>query len=71
MIQSEIACRRKLIEVGIEFQRRLGFCSSLLKLLVLHLEFDLVNLQFLNESLRVVSRSFSSSYLALALMLLV
>jgi len=67
-IQAKIARRRKIVEVGVTFQRLLPLCPRLLELLVLYLQLELVNLQFLNKPMRVMRRSLSFGLRVLSLL---
>ena len=52
-IQGEIADRGEIVEVGVFLQQRLHLVLGVLEFLVLHLQFDLVDLQFVEQPLRV------------------
>jgi len=48
-INGEIAHRCEIVEAGVFLQRRLKLIPGFLQLSVLHLEFDLVDLQFVEQ----------------------
>jgi hypothetical protein len=68
-IQGKVARGRKFIEISVELKRSLGLCAGLLQLLILHLQLNLVNLQFLNEPLGIVRRPLGSAWRSMALLL--
>ena len=47
--EAKIAARCKIVEVGVIFQRHLQFIPGLLQLGVLHFQFNLMDLQFVEE----------------------
>ncbi len=55
-IQGEIADRGEIVEVGVFLQQRLHPVPGFLELGVLHLQFDLVDLQFVEQPLGVGCR---------------
>jgi hypothetical protein len=68
-IQGKVARGREFIEISVELKRSLGLCPGLLQLLILHLQLNLVNLQFLNEPLGIVRRPLRSSWRSMTLLL--
>ena len=51
-VDSNVADRGEIVEVGILFQSRFQIVPGSAQLFILHLQFDLVDLQFVKESLR-------------------
>ena len=52
-VHGEIAHRREIVEVGVFLQQDLHPVSGLLEFRVLHLQFNLVDLQFVEQPSRV------------------
>ena len=51
--ESKITCRREIVEVSVILQRRLQFIPGLPQFGVLQFQFNLVNLQFVKQPLRI------------------
>ena len=52
-VKGQVTHRREIVKVGVFLQQRLRRFPGFAEFLVLHLQFDLVDLQFVNEALRV------------------
>jgi len=52
MVEGNIAHRGKVVKVGVLFQRGLQLLPGQAELIILHLQFDLVDLQLMEEPLR-------------------
>ena len=50
-VEGQVAHRGEIVEVAVFFQPRLRLVPGLLEFLVLHLQLDLVDLQFVNQAL--------------------